>query len=313
MTLQAPDETYWTDLASGHFGPGWAKPEPSLWAEPRRDFGVAHFRYATAREALHEAGTFVSQAQTERRNLICINPKEGNTYATTANLVSAFQMVGPGERARSHRHTPNALRLIIEAPEDTYTIVDGCRIDMEPGDVVLTPNWRWHGHANDGGREAYWIDFLDVPFVQHTGPMFFEPHPLDFEPVSHRDPESPMRIRSSVALRETSPTGPGPRVVPIAEARLSTIGLELVSVPAAGTLDGGRSTANYLYALIEGACDVAVDDAAERISMARGDVVAVPSWTGHRLRAGTDAVLLRVSDAPIMAALGLLRGHGTPG
>ena len=49
--------------------------------------------------------------QAERRNLIMVNPVEGNLYATTRNLVSAYQCVKGGETARTHRHTPAALLL----------------------------------------------------------------------------------------------------------------------------------------------------------------------------------------------------------
>jgi gentisate 1,2-dioxygenase len=303
VTIHDLDETYWARLAESHFGPGWAKPEPSLWAEPRRDFLVARFGYAEAGEALHEARAFVSPALAERRNLICVNPKEGNAYATTANLVAAYQMVAPGERARSHRHTPSALRLVIDAPEETYTVVDGSRIDMAPGDVVLTPNWCWHGHANDGDSQAYWIDFLDVPLVQHTGPMFFEPYPLDYEPVQRKDPGSPLRISAHSVLGHGSG---GIRIVPIAEGVMPTIGLELVALPASATLQCGKTTASSLYSVIEGACEV-VDDSGQRLTLARGDIAAVPSWIEHDLVSGRDTVLLRVSDAPALSRLGLLR------
>src|SRR3982074_3762524 len=45
---------------------------------------------------------------------------------------------------------------------------------MEPGDVLLTPNWSTHGHGNRGKACAYWLDFLDAPLVQLLEPMFFE-------------------------------------------------------------------------------------------------------------------------------------------
>ena len=76
-------------------------------------------------------------------------------YATSRTIVAAYQMIMPGEKARSHRHTPNALRLIIDAEPGAYTIVNGERLSMMPGDVVLTPNWCWHGHGNDSRACAY--------------------------------------------------------------------------------------------------------------------------------------------------------------
>ena len=103
-------------------------------------------------------------------------------------------MIMPGEKARSHRHTPNALRLIIDAEPGAYTIVNGERLSMMPGDVVLTPNWCWHGHGNDSRACAYWLDVLDVPLVQLLEPMFFEPHPDEFEKETVVANASPMHF-----------------------------------------------------------------------------------------------------------------------
>jgi gentisate 1,2-dioxygenase len=43
--------------------------------------------------------------------------------------------------------------------------------------------------------------------------------------------------------------------------------------------------------------------------LARGDVLAVPTWHGHVLHGVEDATLLRVTDEPIMTKFGLPR-HG---
>lgn len=310
MSGRPPSGTLHIPTRTGEFSPGWAKPEPSLWNEPKHDFRTAYFSYALARERLDEADDFASPAQAERRNLICVNPKEGSFYATAANLVAAYQMVKPGEQARSHRHSPSALRLILDAPEDTYTVVDGNRIDMSPGDVVLTPSWCWHGHANDGDAAAYWIDFLDVPYVQHVGAMFFEPHPLTYEPVARSELSSPMRIST------TKPTGPQPQsssVRSIAVGLLPTIGLDLVALVRGHPLRYPKTTANAIYAVVDGECVVTVESAGEdegvsgRYPLHRGDVLALPTWTDHTLASQGQTTLLRVSDTPIMAAADLLR------
>ena len=54
-------------------------------------------RAAGAQAALQEASRFVGTDIAERRNLIMVNPAPGNTYATTRNLVAAYQMI---QRAR---------------------------------------------------------------------------------------------------------------------------------------------------------------------------------------------------------------------
>src|SRR5262247_1800463 len=191
---------YYANLRAQHFSPGWARPEPSMWAEPKPKFKPAVWRFAQAKQALDASHNMVPADQTERRNLIMVNPIVGNTYATTRHLVAAYQCVMAGETARTHRHSAAALRLVLSGKAGTYTVVDGARIDMAPGDVVLTPAWCWHGHANDSDETSYWIDFLDIPFVQLSEAMFFEPHPSGgLEPVTSQG-STPMRIPAGEVL-----------------------------------------------------------------------------------------------------------------
>jgi gentisate 1,2-dioxygenase len=292
---------YYRDLSQQSFSPGWARPAPAMWPQPRPVFKPAVWRYATARTALEQAGDFVPVEQAERRNLILVNPIEGNIYATSRNIVSAYQMVKSGEKARSHRHTASALRLVVEAKPGTYTVVDGARVDMLPGDVVLTPAWCWHGHANDSNATSYWIDFLDVPFVQHAEAMFFEPNPAGFENVTKNGP-SPYRIPARDAL------GPGTdaKVVEIAKDALPTIGLHLIRMPAGTKRDVAKTTVNNLYSVIEGRARVEIEGGMNE-SLAVGDVITVPCWHKHSIEAETDAVLLRVSDEPLLQKTGLVR------
>src|SRR6202051_2988211 len=153
---------------------GWAKAPPSLWPAPRKNFAPAHWTYDQARGALDAAGRLINTELAERRNLILFNPATTNSYGTVRTMVAAYQMIMPGEWAPSHGHTPNALRLILDSEPGTYTEVDGVKIAMEPGDVLLTPNWSSHGPGNDSRSCAYWLDFLLVPRVQALEPMFFE-------------------------------------------------------------------------------------------------------------------------------------------
>ena len=84
----------------------------------------------------------------ERRALQLFNPGLDGRWATTNNLIAAVQVLLPGEVARAHRHTPTAIRFIIEGT-GAYTAVDGERVYMEPGDLILTPSWSWHDHGNE--------------------------------------------------------------------------------------------------------------------------------------------------------------------
>jgi gentisate 1,2-dioxygenase len=188
-------EEYYPRLAAANMGAGWNKREPSLYPTPKKTFLPAHWPYRTARAALDAAARLIGTQDAERRNLILHNPLPGNAYGTAPTIVAAYQMIKATEVARSHRHTPNAMRFILETGPKAYTIVDGKKVPMEPGDVLLTPNWSWHGHSNEGAYNAYWIDFLDVPLTHLLGPVFFEQLDESFvEDAAEVAADSPWRF-----------------------------------------------------------------------------------------------------------------------
>ena len=293
-----------------HVGPGWHKPTPSLWDEPRKTFVPAHWNYEQARAALDAAGRLINTELAERRNLILFNPIPGNDYATTRTLLAAYQMILPGERARSHRHSPNALRLVVEAEPGAYTIVDGVKLMMAPGDVLLTPNWSWHGHGNEADAPAYWIDFLDTPLIHALEPMFFEPHPEIYEPVARIAEVSPMRFAwddSMQRLEAASADSDGAYGlhIELGAPAMATISLHMMRIEAGVVTAPHRTTANAIYAVAKGAGVSMIDG--ETLQWSRGDVIAAPAWRPHSHRALKDSVLLRVSDEALLRKLDLLR------
>lgn len=295
-------------LAAAGIGPGWNKPEPSLWPTPKKSFLPAHWSYELAKAALDAAGKFVSTELAERRNLILSNPVPGNNYATTRTLVAAYQMVEPGEVARSHRHTPNALRLVVDAAPGMFTVVNGKKIPMLPGDVVLTPNWSWHGHRNEGRARAYWIDFLDAPLVQLLEPMFFEPFPDGVEATDEVDEFSPMRFAwGNTFSRLTSQPNlsTGHSEILLAPPELQTMALNVARLEKGAEQARARTTGNSIFAVIDGAGVVNVEE--NVFEWRRGDVFVVPAWRQHRLRAYAQSYLLRVTDEPLLARLDWLR------
>jgi gentisate 1,2-dioxygenase len=297
-------------------GPGWNKPTPSLWASPRKTFRPAHWTYQQARGALDAAGRLINTELAERRNLILFNPAEGNTYGTVRTIVAAYQMIMPGEWARAHRHTPNALRLILDAEPGTYTVVDGVDIAMEPGDVLLTPNWSTHGHGNDSRACAYWLDFLDAPLVQLLEPMFFEPQDEDRSHEAFAGERAPPTTDSPFVftLRDTlrrldqspaDPTGPFGTAIELGNPALDTIGLHMMRLAPGVRTAAHQTTANNIYAVVRGAGVTTVDG--ERFAWKRGDVIAAPAWRPHYHEAADDALMFRVTDEPALHKLGFLR------
>ena len=192
---------------------GWNKREPSLWPFPRTGFRPFLWRWRDARAALDAAGTAHHHCGNRTAQPVASRIRSRTTPTRAcAHVVCAYQMILPGERARSHRHSPNALRLVLEAGGDVYTVVDGARLDMGAGDVVLTPGWCWHGHANDGDAPAYWVDFLDVPLVHLLEPMFLENWPDGFQVPDRVETESAWLFdweSTRSALDAGSVSGPG--------------------------------------------------------------------------------------------------------
>ncbi len=297
-------------LAARSIGAGWNKPEPAMWSQPKRNFLPFAWHYSDAAAAFEAASRLVSTEQAERRNLILVNPVPGNIYSTLRTLVVAYQSILPGETARSHRQSPNALRLVLDAGGGAYTTVDAKQIPMHEGDVVLTPSGAWHGHGHGGNRPATWIDYLDVPLVQLLEPIFFEPHPAGIEKPERVTPESPFiySFKATEARLAAAPAGSRfGRQVELGNPALTTIGLHMMQLAPGTETKPVKTTANNIYTVVRGEGHTAIDG--ETFPWRRGDVIAAPAWRAHHHRAQADTVLFRVTDAPVMAALGLLRGE----
>ena len=149
-----------------------------LWRMDRKGPGVrAHlWRWDVVRRLVAEAGDLVDiERPGERRAIALVNPGIPETLGATHTIYAAIQLVRPGEVARAHRHTPAALRFVIEG-EGASTTVEGEKLPMRPGDLVLTPNWLWHEHRNEGDRDVLWLDGLDSPFVFSRAAAVYEPY-----------------------------------------------------------------------------------------------------------------------------------------
>lgn len=142
-----------------------------------------HWSYAETRKRLFALGDILTTEEAERRNINFVNPglRDFMPAATLPTLRGGIQLLQPNEKAYTHRHSANAFRFILEAPADgAYTVVEGTKIPMHPGDLVLTPNWTWHDHHNEGDSHVIWYDGLDVLMAYWIGGVFFQ----EYEEVS---------------------------------------------------------------------------------------------------------------------------------
>ena len=167
--------------------------------------GVPHsWRYQDARAKLFALGDLLTVEEAERRNINFVNPALKNFMpgATLPTLRGGIQLLLAGEKAYTHRHSANAFRLVLEAPEQgAFTVVEGTKVPMHPGDLVLTPNWTWHDHHNESDAHTIWYDGLDVLMAYLVGGVFSQ----DLQQVAGEAYQS--MERSADAL--TSCYGPG--------------------------------------------------------------------------------------------------------
>ena len=298
---------------------GWHRTEPSLWPQPRETMRPMVWHYAEVKPVLDVAGRLIDHSRADRRNVTLTNSLPGNVYATVRTLVGAYQMIKPGETAKAHRHTPSALRIILDG-HGTFTVVNGTRLEMRPGDVLLTPGFNWHEHSAVGPDDCYWVDVLDVPLVRLLEPMFFDNYPTPTQPdptdvedapgAAFRWEESLRRLGEATAAPQH---GMAEREIELTSvdggSAMATVALHVQQMSAGFVSATSRTTASSLFVVLEGAGRTVVSDGDGSLDLpwSRGDVIAVPLWRSHRHEVSQDAVLVRVSDLPVLTKLNLLR------
>jgi gentisate 1,2-dioxygenase len=273
-----------------------------------------------------------SMATIERRVLTLVDPaSEGDAAGTTTNLTAALQILMPGESARPHRHSMNALRFVLDGSGAT-TRVDGRDCPMAEGDLVITPGWSWHEHAHHGSAPIVWLDALDAPLHRYLGTDAFEPGPAHDVPV-HAD-EAAFAMPSIVPeLAEPPPAhspvfrypwGEAARAVAVAPrwkdgARrvryvnpltggpgMALMDCFLVQLDPGATTLPFRTTANSVCCVVEGSGESQIGN--ETIRWRKRDIFTLPQ--GNRIvhqAAGGTARLFQVSDRDMYARLGLLK------
>ena len=160
---------YQADIGKGKVKPLFT-PTPAPLAQTHK------WEYKKARAMLYELSEMLTPDQADRVNVQFENPglKDYFPAATTQTMRGGIQLLKPGQIAPTHRHSANAFRFVLESEgSETYTIVDGTRIPMKKGDLILTPNWTWHDHRNNGNKDTIWFDGLDLIFSYWIGAIFY--------------------------------------------------------------------------------------------------------------------------------------------
>jgi gentisate 1,2-dioxygenase len=170
-TLEELPLDYREAMARASIGPLWPQLRNALPHDAPKPVTQPNlWNYSTIRPLLMRAGELTPVEKAERRVLFLIDPGRGaGTMQATSTLYVGFQLLMPGESAPAHKHTPSAARIVVEG-EGAFTVVDGEKLPMSAGDLILTPSGSWHDHGHGGTKPVVWLDALDLPlFVYLEG------------------------------------------------------------------------------------------------------------------------------------------------
>jgi gentisate 1,2-dioxygenase len=294
-------------------------PKPLLW------------KWSVLGPLIADAMTITSMAAIERRVLTLVDPEaQGAAAGTTTNLTAALQILMPGESARPHRHSMNALRFVIDG-NGAATKVDGRDCPMHEGDLVITPGWTWHEHVHRGNAPIVWLDALDAPLHRHLGTDAFEPGPPHDLPggaddaafaVANMVPEvadaagafSPVFRYPWAPAAQAVAAAPvwkdGTRRVRYANPRnggpaMTLLDCYLIQIdPGAETIPF-RTTSNAVCCVVEGRGASRIGE--ETLAWGPKDIFSMPhgNWITHRSE--DRARLFMVTDRDVLRRLDLLK------
>jgi len=296
--------------------------------------------------ALYEAIQTVANmhgldGKAERRVLRLINPAYKNQQnrrqrTTTHTLLMTLQLLKPGEVAHDHRHNFAAFRFILKG-SGAYTVVEGEKIPMQEGDLILTPSMTWHGHRN-GGEPVVWLDGLDNPLLFLLQAITWEAFPGGLQPMKPVSELTAPRVgatrpawekiaeRPSYNLHykwqdtwenlQRLGDGPGSPFDGVALQYVSPDGGHTMPTLSCGIqmLRPGEITQTHrhncsaIYHAFRGKGTTIIDG--QKFDWEQGDCFVVPLWSWHSHRNGSQAdpaILFSVSDRPVMEALRLYR------
>jgi len=289
-------------------GEAW---EPHLRGEPYV------WKWAQTEVFLRESCDAIPESFTARRSLIFQAP--GLPRSTTHTMNVGVQLIKPGELAWTHRHTISALRFVIEGHPDLFTVVDGEPCPMRDNDLVLTPNWHWHDHHNNGDGRALWLDVLDGPLVSALNQTVFENYGDSQQPVRNEPTPTVMRFawgemeKRLAAIPDSEVSPHDGRTVDYLDAQtggpvLRTIGAAIQALPAGFKGAPHRHSSSTVHLVIRGAGRTEVEG--KELEWRARDCFVIPAWASHAHMndsSSEEALLFSVTDAPALEALGLHR------
>jgi gentisate 1,2-dioxygenase len=309
--LSRPDAALIAALERSNIHPLWDRYQRITPLAPRAKDAPMHWRWRDLEPFTERAAKEVAIEDVERRALILAHPAFGGATVTTQNLIGAFTVLEPGDKAVPHRHTAAAIRFATRA-EGAVTIVNGRRCEMQEADLVLTPPMCWHGHINQGSRRTVWFDAANMPAICGLDASFFEPGTRQderFWEVSDAG-SSEYRfpgVNTRKHIASTPPGADGARTMRYTRNGGSVMStLDLFFTKVEKTTRPKRATYNAICLVVSGEGRSTVGE--HSFEWSQHDVFTVPHWTWASHEAREEAAeLFVVTDRAIYERLDLLR------
>jgi len=306
--LSRADARLIADLERANIHPLWDRYKRITPVAPRPKDAPMHWRWRDIEPFTERAAREVGIEDVERRALILTNPAFGGETVTTQNLIGAFTVLEPGDKAVPHRHTAAAIRFSTRA-EGAVTIVNGRRCEMKQGDLVLTPPMCWHGHINQGSGRTVWFDAANMPAICNLDASFFEAGSRQDERFWEVGTEGSAEYRfpgeDARRALDASPLGKdGARTFRYSRnggAVMPTLDLYLKRID--GSTRAARTTWNAVCLVASGEGRSTVGE--KSFAWSRHDVFTIPHWTWARHEGKGD--LFIVTDRAIFENLDLIR------
>ena len=336
-TLEELPVSYRTGLAERNLVPLWPSMRAALPHDmPNRRTKPVVWRYAQdVRPYLLRAGELTPIEKAERRVLVLSNPGLGldNMQATPAIFIG-MQMILPGESAPNHKHSPSAVRFVVEG-EGGFTVVGGKKMPMERGDLILTPSGLWHQHGHEGNTPVIWLDALDLPMVLALEASYAvegAPQAIRNEPDSSQSryirsglvPYGSLgKARSTYpllrfpwkevreALGSFATVTPKGDIVQLAYVNpepggecLPVLGFSAIMLRPGETVAPSRRSTSAVLHLLEGGIEATIDG--HELKADINDTIAIPTHARISLRNAstkTAAFMFQVDDAPMQRKL----------
>lgn len=213
------------------------------------------------------------------------------------------------------------------------TTVDGEKLPMARGDLILTSTGLWYEHGHDGDGPVVWLDILDVPIVYYLEASYHVDGPrqatrpensvharggLVPTPFFERRREDCPMLRypwaqARAALEELAASEPEEQALQVAyvnpengDDAQNILGYYALMLRPGQALELPVRSPAAVFHLIEGSTEIRIGD--QDFVLAEADTCCAPGYTPVRIanrRANAPAFLFIADESPLHRKLGL--------